>query len=240
MSRRRRNKVRPAKVQYADGFRRFMESFAGAYTRLPWPPFGRMWTPLSYDGLTPEERVMFRKPLFYRPRSKDERFADIIMDDPLTIPFPVPDHITAAMQHTHDLLVAKGSLAHVFMPGTYTMPTTDLDVTKDITARQTEIAIGHLARKDYPAQTYRNADEVFDRASASEQMRAVYAWCNRKPDDFGLIEPAAPSSQTTEIVDRWPSKATGAPRNEHACLRRGGDFRHRCHLAAGHEGECQP
>ena len=32
--RHRRNKVRPAKVRYADGFRRFLDSFVGPYNRV--------------------------------------------------------------------------------------------------------------------------------------------------------------------------------------------------------------
>jgi hypothetical protein len=61
---------------------------------------------------------------------------------------------------------------------------------------------------------------------------------SRRP--IGLMESTTSASQTTEIVDRWPSKMTGVPRNEYVCLRRGSDFRFRCHLAAGHEGECSP
>ena len=58
--RRQRHKVRPARVKYADGFKRWLDSFSGAYERRPWAPF-------DYDDLTPEERSMCREVTFYKP-----------------------------------------------------------------------------------------------------------------------------------------------------------------------------
>lgn len=63
--RRSRNKVRPAKVRYADGFRRFLESFAGAYCRVGEPvtlilPADRISLNHAVDGVMPDQ--------FFRPK----------------------------------------------------------------------------------------------------------------------------------------------------------------------------